>query len=162
MAKQRDAIRMTPAEIATLYDQCKSLQVATLDKDGAPHLTTVWYLVDGDGNFLFETYGKSQKVVNMRRDPRVALLLEAGTEYAELRGLSVQGRAEIVDGGDRLMVLMGDLVRHHNPELTAQQAAAVTAQMAAKRVVVIVRADKLISWDHRKLVSKVSPVEVPG
>jgi PPOX class probable F420-dependent enzyme len=160
MAKQRDAIRMTPAEIAVLYHECKRLQVATLDKDGAPHLTTVWYLVDGDGNFLFETYGKSQKVVNMRRDPRVALLLEAGTEYAELRGISVQGRAEIVDAGERLLALMGNLIRHHNPSLTEPQAAAVTAQMAAKRVVVIVHPDKTISWDHRKLASKVSPVEV--
>ena len=44
MAKQRDAIRMTPAEIATLYDQCKSLQVATLDKDGAPAVFTDAYL----------------------------------------------------------------------------------------------------------------------
>ena len=159
MAKQRDAIRMTDDEIAVLYAECKSLQVATLDRDGAPHLTTVWYLVDGDGHFLFETYGKSQKVVNMRRDPRVALLLEAGTEYAELRGLSVQGRAEIVEENPRLTELMGALIRHHNPALTEAQAATVTAQMATKRVVVRVRPDKLISWDHRKLASKASPVE---
>ena len=159
MSKQRDAIRMTPAEIDTLYAECKSLQVATLDREGAPHLTTVWYLVDADGNFLFETYGKSQKVVNMRRDPRVALLLEAGTEYAELRGLSVQGRAEIVDAEPRLTELMGALIRHHNPNFTEAQAQAITAQMAAKRVVVIVRPDKVISWDHRKLASKASPVE---
>lgn len=159
MAKQRDAIRMNPDEIAALYAECKSLQVATLDKEGAPHLTTVWYLVDADGNFLFETYGKSQKIVNMRRDPRVALLLEAGTDYAELRGLSVQGRAEIVDENPRLTELMGALIRHHNPALTDKQAGAVIAQMAAKRVVVIVRPGKVISWDHRKLASKASPIE---
>jgi len=158
MAKQRDAIRMTDAEIAALQAECKSLQVATLDRDGAPHLTTVWYMVDAGGNYLFETYGKSQKVVNMRRDPRVALLLEAGTEYAELRGLSLQGRAEIVDAEPRLTELMGALIRHHNPALTEAQAVAVTAQMAAKRVVVIVRPDKVISWDHRKLASKASPI----
>jgi PPOX class probable F420-dependent enzyme len=150
MAKQRDAIRMSDAEIAAFLDDCKSLQVATLDRDGAPHLTTVWFAVRG-GLWLFETYGKSQKVVNLRRDPRVAVLCELGTAYDELRGVTVKGRAEIVDAGDRLLELMRVLVDRNHPGMGPEQAAAIAAQMARKRVVVVVYPEKVISWDHRKL-----------
>jgi PPOX class probable F420-dependent enzyme len=153
MAKSRDAIRIEASELPALYAECKSLQLATLDKSGAPHLTTVWYAVH-DGAFLFETYGKSQKLVNMRRDPRVALLLEAGTEYAELRGVSMQGRAEIVDDPAETLRLMTVLVDHHFPGQTPEALAAMAARMAEKRVVVSVRPDKVISWDHRKLGGK--------
>ena len=150
MAKSRDAIRMNEAEIAAFLDECRSLQVATLDRDGAPHLTTLWFTVK-DGDFLFETYGKSQKIVNLRRDPRIAVLCEAGESYDQLRGVSVQGRAEIVDAGEPLLELMGLLVERNHPEMSAEQAAAMAAQLAQKRVVVVVRPERLISWDHRKL-----------
>jgi PPOX class probable F420-dependent enzyme len=161
MAKSRDAIRMNEAEQAALFAEAKSLQVSTLGKDGAPHLTTLWYCVQ-DGKFLFETYGKSQKVVNLRRDPRIAVLVEAGSEYAQLRGVSVQGRAEIVEEGDRLLDLMGVLVRHHHPGLTPEQADATAAAMARKRVVVVVHPEKTVSWDHRKLADSMSPLEKVG
>jgi len=150
MPKQRDAVRMTDAEITALLAECKSLQVATLDKDGAPHLTTVWFALH-EGAWLFETYGKSQKVVNMRRDPRVAVLCEQGTTYDDLRGVSVQGRAEIIDSGERLMDLMKVIVDRNHPGMGPEQIASVAAQMAQKRVVVAVRPEKVISWDHRKL-----------
>lgn len=153
MAKSRDAIRISDEDLPALYAECKSLQLATLDKAGAPHLTTVWYAVH-DGAFLFETYGKSQKVVNMRRDPRVALLLEAGTEYSELRGVSMQGRAEIIGDDPERLRLMTVLVDHHFPGQSADQLSAMASRMAEKRVVVSVRPDKVISWDHRKLGGK--------
>jgi PPOX class probable F420-dependent enzyme len=150
MAKMRDAIRMTENEIVALLDECKSLQVATLDKDGAPHLTTVWFAYQ-DGTYLFETYGKSQKVVNLRRDPRLSVLAEQGTEYSELRGVSVQGRAEIVDTGEPLQRLMEAIVARNHRGLDAGDITKIAASMAEKRVVVVVRPDKVISWDHRKL-----------
>ena len=153
MAKSRDKIRMNEAEIAALFAECKSLQVATLGPQGEPHLTTLWYTLH-DGNVLFETYGKSQKVVNLRRDPRIAVLCEAGKEYAELRGVSIQGRAELVEDGDRLFELMRVVTGHHNPTLSGDKLDVATANMAQKRIVVVVHADKTISWDHRKLGDK--------
>lgn len=150
MAKQRDAVRMSEAEITAMLNECKSLQVATLDATGAPHLTTVWFAVH-EGAFLFETYGKSQKVVNLRRDPRVAVLAEKGETYDQLRGVSVQGRAEIVDAGERLLELMEVVVARNHPGLSPEQLTDISAKMAQKRVVVVVKPDKVISWDHRKL-----------
>ena len=150
MAKSRDAIRMNDAEIAALFAECKSLQVATLGPKGEPHLTTLWYTVH-DGKVIFETYGKSQKVVNLRRDPRIAVLCEAGESYGELRGVSIQGRAELVEDGQRLQELMRVLVDHHFHGQTPEQVASTAAQMAQKRIVVVVHPEKTISWDHRKL-----------
>ena len=141
---------MSETEIAALYAECKSLQVATLGADGAPHLTTLWFTTH-QGEVLFETYGKSQKVVNLRRDPRIAVLCEAGETYDQLRGVSINGRAEIVDAGQRLLELMQLLVESNPPVLGAERAAAQAAAMAEKRVVVVVHADKVVSWDHRKL-----------
>jgi PPOX class probable F420-dependent enzyme len=148
--KMRDAIRMNEAEIAATLGECRHLQVATLDRDGAPHLTTLWFAFH-EGAFLFETYGKSQKVVNLRRDPRLAVLCEQGERYDELRGVSVQGRAEIVDAGERQQALMEVLVARHQSALDSAEVAVVAASMCEKRVVVVVRPDKVISWDHRKL-----------
>jgi PPOX class probable F420-dependent enzyme len=150
MPKSRDAIRMDEAEQAALFAECKSLQVATLGPRGEPHLTTLWYTLH-EGKVLFETYGKSQKAVNLRRDPRIAVLVEAGETYDQLRGISIQGRAELVEEGERLQALMRVLVDHHFPGQTAEQVAGMAAQMAQKRIVVVVHADKTISWDHRKL-----------
>ena len=150
MAGGRDAVRMTDAEATDFLAGNLKVQVATVGKDGAPHLTTLWFAVH-QGLWLFETYGKSQKVVNMRRDPRVAVLAEQGTSYAELRGVSVQGRAEIVDAGDELLRLMEVIVARNHRALDEAEVAKIAAAMAQKRVVVRVRPDKVISWDHRKL-----------
>jgi len=152
MAKQRDRIRMSEAEIAEFLDGCKSLNVATLDKEGAPHMTTLWFAVK-DGNILFETYGSSQKVVNLRRDPRIAVLCEKGDTYDQLRGVSVKGRARIIDEGPELVELMGYVIARNNPAMSAETVAEHARGMAAKRVVVVVHPDKVISWDHRKLAT---------
>lgn len=150
MGKQRDAIRMNEAEIAALFAECKSLQVATLGKEGEPHLTTLWYAIH-DGDILFETYGKSQKAVNLRRDPRIAVLVEAGKTYDTLRGVSIRGKAELVEEGPRLLELMTVLVRGSHPDTPEAELTAFAAKMAEKRIVVVVKAEKTISWDHRKL-----------
>lgn len=152
MAKQRDLIRMTEAEITAFLDGCRSLIVATIGKDGAPHLTTLWFAVS-DGTYLFETYGSSQKVVNLRRDPRISLMWEAGETYTELRGVTVQGRAEIVDEGPRLLDLMRMVVSRNVPQITGEALDNHVAGMVRKRVVVVVHPEKTVSWDHRKLAA---------
>jgi PPOX class probable F420-dependent enzyme len=150
MAKQRDAIQMTPAEQDRFLSEVKSMIIATLDKDGAPHQTVLWFAVK-DGKYLFETYGRSQKVVNLRRDPRISLLWEDGRTYKELRGLSVQGEAEIVDAEPRLSELMTYIADGNSPPASREERAAHVARMVQKRVVISVTPKRTISWDHRKI-----------
>jgi PPOX class probable F420-dependent enzyme len=153
MAKQRDQIRMSKEEIAAFLDSSKSLMVATLDKQGAPHLTTLWFARSGN-DILFETYGTSQKVVNLRRDPRIAVMCEQGKAYNELRGVSIQGTAEIVDSAPRLEKLMTVILDRSFPGRTPEALSKLVANMMRKRVVIVVHPQKTISWDHRKLAAE--------
>jgi PPOX class probable F420-dependent enzyme len=150
MAKQRDQIGMSTEEVGAFLDSSKNLIVATLDKHGAPHLTTLWFARDGD-SILFETYGTSQKVMNLRRDPRIAVMCEQGESYDELRGVSIQGTAEIIDSGPRLEKLMTMIVKRNFPGRTQSALAGQLANMMRKRVVVVVHPPKIMSWDHCKL-----------
>lgn len=153
MGKQRDAVRMSDEEIAAFLDAAQSLQVATIGPDGAPHLTTVWFSVE-DGEILFETYGKSQKVVNLKRDPRIAVLAEDGTTYDTLRGVSINGTARVIEDNPERTALMRVLLDHHFPGQSDEQLDAMAAKMAEKRVIVAVKPEKVMSWDHTKLAGK--------
>lgn len=154
MPKRRDEVRMTEAEAAAFVETRRSMIVATLNRDGSPHQTVLWFARDGDGAWLFETYAKSQKALNLRRDPRISLLWEAGETYDQLRGVSVQGRAEIVDAEPELSRLMRFCVQRNTPGLDATALDQAVASLARKRIVVRVRPEKTISWDHRKLAGE--------
>ena len=150
MAKRRDQIRMTDEEQRAFIESRKSLQVATLNADGTPHLTTLWFGIVDD-QIVFETFTKSQKIVNLRRDPRIAVLLEDGVEYDQLRGVSINGRADLVDDPDQVARYAEAVVRKNNPEVPADMIPEAAKQLAKKRTVVIVRPERIASWDHRKL-----------
>ena len=94
-AKGRDLVKMSEAEVAEFLTESKKVQVATVNPDGSPHLTTLFYVLQ-DGRIAFWTYGRSQKIKNLERDPRITCLVETGDDYFELRGVSVSGTAEIV------------------------------------------------------------------
>ncbi len=66
--------------------------LATLNKDGTPQLTTMWYLLEDDGTILLNTRAGRLKERNMRRDPRISLCLEDGYNY-----LTIKGRVEMID-----------------------------------------------------------------
>jgi PPOX class probable F420-dependent enzyme len=150
MAKRRDLIRMTEAEMWSFIEGCKSLQVATLNKDGSVQLTTLWFAIV-DGAIIFETFTKSQKIVNLKRDSRIAVLVEDGTSYDQLRGVSINGRAELVEDPARVEKFAEAVVRKNNPEVPPDMVAQAAKAMARKRTVVIVRPERIASWDHRKL-----------
>jgi PPOX class probable F420-dependent enzyme len=150
MAKRRDAIRMSDDEIRDFVESRKSLQVATLNKDGSPHLTTLWFAVV-DGDIVFETFTKSQKIVNLKRDPRIAVLVEDGTAYAELRGVSINGRAELHDDPEVVHGYALAVMKRNQPEIPEEALDQAAKVMSAKRTAVVVKAEKTISWDHRKL-----------
>ena len=149
MAKRRDAIRMTSEEMTQFISEQKSLQVATLNKDGTPHLSTLWFGIVDD-EIVFETYTKSQKIVNLHRDSRVAVLLEDGLEYEKLRGVTINGTAELYSQPEDVQKYAAAVIaRNHGIDLADASNAA--AALANKRTAVVVKAEKIISWDHTKL-----------
>ncbi|MGH9049008.1 MAG: pyridoxamine 5'-phosphate oxidase family protein [Acidimicrobiia bacterium] len=147
---RRDQIRMTDDEIRTFLEDGRDLQVASINADGTPHLVTMWYAVR-DGRLAFWTYAKSQKIVNLRRDPRLTVLVATGDRYEELRGVSISGHAELVEERDEI-VSYGEAVyeRYWGPLDNDAVREGVRA-MGSKRVVVVVKPGKVVSWDHSKL-----------
>ncbi|MGH3734101.1 MAG: pyridoxamine 5'-phosphate oxidase family protein [Micromonosporaceae bacterium] len=153
MSSSREQTRMSAGEVEAFIAERKTLMVASLDRDGAPHLVPMWFAVR-DGEIVFWTYRRSQKVLNLRRDPRLSCLVEAGESYGELRGVSMRGTATIVDDPDAVR-RMGETIvlRYAGPldDAARQAVAAAVAARAPKRVGVIFRPDHTATWDHRKL-----------
>jgi PPOX class probable F420-dependent enzyme len=143
---------MTDDELSAFLDAGRKLQIASVNADGAPHLVTMYYdLMDGD--LAFWTYGKAQKVVNVRRDPRITCLVEDGIAYNELRGVTVFGDAEIIEDYEPVLAFGMSLTARY-PEVFGPDAEALrpfVAEQAKKRVVIRVRAKRTASWDHGKL-----------
>jgi hypothetical protein len=114
----------------------------------------LYYVLDDDGRIAFWTYGASQKIVNLRRDPRIACLIEEGDEYFDLRGVSIRGRARLVEDFEGIKAIGRKVVTAMagGADVGAEGEAIVEAQ-ARKRVGVIVEPDKVASWDHSKLTA---------
>ena len=86
----RRQIRLSPEEQAVLFRKHRKAALATLDQDGFPHVVAMNYFVK-DGDFYMTSYGKAQKVLNIQRNNKVALMIEEGNAYSELRGVMVRG-----------------------------------------------------------------------
>lgn len=154
MAGGRDAVRMSQAEVAGFLRQQVKVQVASLDREGGPHLTTLFYVMEGD-RIAFWTYGRSQKIRNLERDPRVSCLVEDGLDYGELRGVSIRGRAEIVRDHEEIVRIGSAVVVAMTGVASLEDLGEVgragVERQAQKRVVVLVHPETVASWDHRKL-----------
>jgi general stress protein 26 len=99
------------------------------------------------------SYGKAQKVVNIRRNPKVALMMESGNAYAELRGVMVRGHCEIIEGADAVRATFAAMAeaRGATPASATPARPRAAGDSAPKRVVLKVIPEKITSWDHSKL-----------
>jgi PPOX class probable F420-dependent enzyme len=140
---------MTAAEVENFLQEQRSLSLATLNPDGSIHLVAMYYLLF-EGAVTFTSKARAQKILNLRRNPTITVMSEAGDSYFELRGVQIQGRAEIIDDPDRLFEVGRLRYERDNGAYTPE--ARDKIQLAArKRVAVKVHPVKIVSWDHRKL-----------
>ena len=151
MPSRRGSIALTEEEQRAFLNDSWTLQVASNGHKGFPHLVAMWYVVI-DGKIHFTTFGKSQKVMNLRRDPKITCMLESGKAYAELRGLVIEGSADFIDVDNAITAkVMAQVGAKYNgiPVPTDTPEAALKA--ASKRVVIRVNPVDVYSWDHAKL-----------
>ncbi len=149
MANQRAAVVMTPSEVSAFLTEQRSATVATVGSSGVPHLVGMWYAWF-DGHVWLETKAKSQKVVNLRRDPRMSFLVEAGHTYDQLRGVSVEGSGAVLDDPSLVWKVCLDVFERYTGPYDESLRPFVEL-MARNRVVVRLDAVRTRSWDHRKL-----------
>ena len=143
---RRSQIQMTDEEVAAFLDEQRVVTCATHGPRGWPHLMPLWYLVR-DGEIWAWTYGKSQKVRNLERDPRATLQVEAGEEYHLLRGVMLEC--------DVVIHRETPVVQAFGEELFLRYAGNAASEMVAaqapKRVVLQFVEHRRATWDHRKL-----------
>jgi PPOX class probable F420-dependent enzyme len=149
----RDAVRMDDGEFAAFLGENLKVQVATTGRDGVPHLTTLFYVLD-QGRIAFWTYASSQKIKNLQRDARITCLVEAGDDYFELRGVSITGKAELVTDEDRIREIGSAVATRmaHGADLGDLGRELVERQVS-KRWAVVVEPVKVATWDHRKMAN---------
>ncbi len=151
MPSQRTAITLTEEEQAKFLEDGWTLQVASIGPSGWPHLAAMWYRVI-NGLVHFTTYAKSQKILNLKRDPRVTCMLEAGKDYADLQGLVIQGDAEVIDDDPELTLEVMQAVNAKYPNSPMAQAPLEQVRkMATKRATVRIHPKRIYTWDHTKL-----------
>jgi PPOX class probable F420-dependent enzyme len=147
---RREQIRLTSAEQAAFLEERRIIVCATNGTRGWPHLMPLWYVMRGEEVWAW-TYGKSQKVRNLERDPRATLQVQDGERYEELRGVMIEADTELHHDLETVTTLGTELMgRYGGTSPTSELEAAVRAQ-AAKRVALQFRPERVTSWDHRKL-----------
>jgi PPOX class probable F420-dependent enzyme len=146
---------MTDDELRGFLSSARTVILVSNGPHGMPHPMPMWFALDPDGSVRMATYRTSQKVRNLTRDPRVALLVESGEEYAQLRGAVLYGKAELIH--DRELAVDTLIEASAARRDDAGQAKAdpavrqAMARTAAKRVVIRVRPERVATWDHTKL-----------
>jgi PPOX class probable F420-dependent enzyme len=149
----REQIAMTGTETARYLAAGRTLVLVSMGPDGLPDPVPMWYVVDADGRVRMRTYAASQKVVNLRRDPRVSCLVEDGDRYAELRGVQLTGRVELVEDPDWIAeVVVGLALKYEGVDPAHAEAVRESARnRAGKQVGMLLQVERTVSWDHGKL-----------
>jgi len=151
MASKRSQITMTDEEVQSYLETERVLNVATIGPTGHPHLVAMWFAMVG-GNAVFWTFGKSQKVLNLRRNPKMSGLVESGDSYDQLRGVELRGRGTVVEEYDDVLEIGKAVgVKYNGPAALGDAALPFLEAQATKRVGVVFEIDHIVSWDHTKL-----------
>lgn len=154
MPSSRGAIAMSESEVAEFLAGAGNIILVTNGPDGFPDPVAMWFVLDDDRIWM-RTYASSQKVRNLERDPRCALLAEAGARYAELRGVQLTAEARVHRDPDRICAIVADLMVKYEGLDPAHRGAAAEAYRprAPKQVAIEFEVVGTASWDHRKLGS---------
>lgn len=92
-------IAMTSEEVDTFLTAERTCRVATISPDG-PHNTPLWFVWVG-GALWLNSIVRSQRWVDLQQDPRVAVVVDAGEAFTELRGVELRGALETVGEAPR-------------------------------------------------------------
>lgn len=147
---ERSKVRMSSQEVDAFLQGRHSLSMASMAPDGTVHLVAMWYGFVGPLVGV-ETKARSQKVQNLRRDPRITVLVESGDTYETLKGVEIVGAAELLDSPNEAMFeLCKSVLSRYVVQYTSDMDKAVE-RMMYKRVGILVHPERVVSWDHTKL-----------
>ena len=150
MPSRRGSIALTAEEQEKMLNESWTLQVASAGHKGFPHLVAMWYVID-QGEICFTTFRKSQKILNLQREPKMTVMLEGGKAYAELHGLVIEGNGVVEDETANTARIMGLVGAKYNGIPAPMETPDAALKVASKRVVVRLKPVNIYSWDHKNL-----------
>ena len=153
MPSRRKLIEMSEADMREYISNAQTLIIISNGRNGFPHPMPMWFCVDEDGSLLCTTFGKSQKVLNWRRDAKASLLIESGTTYDQLRGVVIYAQTEILDSSEQVIDTLVK-INSKGQSLTEEQRTQLresVAKTATKRIALRFIPERFITWDHTKL-----------
>ena len=143
-------IAMSPPELDAFLAEERTCRVASVGADGAPHVTPLWFVWDGSAVWLTSVV-RSQRWTDIARDGRIAVVVDAGDDFLELRGVELRGRAEAVGEVPRT----GEAIAELDPpeRLYADKYAGGHIFHDGRHAWLRVVPEKVVSWDFRKMGS---------
>jgi len=149
----RPQLSMSDEEIESFLAEPHVAVLSTIDGRGFPHSVGMYYVPTGD-SLLMYPYGKSQKVVNVRRDPHCAVLIEKGEPYRGLRGVLIRGLGSVITDTERVFALGRDLYNRYWLPVTGvafeDGPNETVRHQSTKRVCLEITREHVASWDHSK------------
>ncbi|MEV6755441.1 pyridoxamine 5'-phosphate oxidase family protein [Streptomyces sp. NPDC051214] len=142
-------IMMSPDELDAYLGAERTCRVATVSGDGAPHVSALWFAWDGTSLWLF-SITRSKRWADLRGDQRIAVVIDSGVEYGELRGVELSGTAVFVAESPRMGEPCPEL---DVPErLFAQKYFGMDSMpYDGKHAWIRLTPEAITSWDFRKL-----------
>jgi nitroimidazol reductase NimA-like FMN-containing flavoprotein (pyridoxamine 5'-phosphate oxidase superfamily) len=157
MPSRREIIQLSDADIQDYLRAQKTLIIVSNGKDGYPHPMPMWFYADAEGCLYCTTFSKAQKVLNFQRDPKAALLVESGEEYAELKSVLIYANAEVISDHDGVCDVLVNITTKGREDVSPDELAKIRAgvsKTAEKRVALKFTPERYVSWDHSRLGGK--------
>ncbi|MDA0790940.1 MAG: pyridoxamine 5'-phosphate oxidase family protein [Proteobacteria bacterium] len=154
---RRQQITMNEQEISAYLRSARTMTLVSNGRDGYPHPMPMWFAINDDNHIFMTTFRKSQKVNNLRRDPRASLMVESGDDYQALRGVVIYSTVQLLDDEDQTRDIMFQIsVRRGDTDPAIAESDAEKVRMgmqksAAKRIGMCFVPERIVSWDHTKL-----------
>ena len=146
--KRARRIAMTKDELDAFLGEQRTCRLGSVDGDGAPHVSPLWFVWDGSALWLWSLV-KSQRWVNLMRDARVSIAVDDGQEYGELRGVELLGSVTPVGDVPRTDVSHPDGAAAE--QLWGDKYTGGQFFSDGKHAWLRLDADKIVSWDFRKI-----------
>jgi nitroimidazol reductase NimA-like FMN-containing flavoprotein (pyridoxamine 5'-phosphate oxidase superfamily) len=147
------SIRLSRDEIWTFLAASHTGIFTSLRRDGTPISLPVWF-VTLDEHVYIQTRRHRKKVARIQRNSRVAFLVEAGQNWAELMGTHLTGKAQIVEDPDlnaRIQDLFYLKYKGFSTDLTAMPPETRAIYETGGVVIEIVPDERILSWDNGRI-----------
>jgi hypothetical protein len=151
MTEQRRGrrIALSPEERDEFLTQARTCRVATISPSG-PHVSPLWFLWHDESIWLY-SITSSRRFTDLQRDPRVAIVVDDGHGYEELRGVEIIGTARVVGEVPRTGALAVPELDPVEKAYAAKYQGRETLAYDGRHAWVTVDIEKIVSWDFRKL-----------